>query len=355
MAITICGNCIDFGTYHMEIHPVGININGEFGHFGCGINPSQMMGTLCGYSAGSGSVPAPLEPGFDEYLIEKYSFTSDGSGSGVGQLLGGTQGGGNAGASSDTHGYTYGRAVEIEKFPFATDTNGTNTGELLAGSPVGVEGVNSTTHAYHSMGKNAAPSNYQKFPFSADTNASCVGDVVCTAPCVAAFGSKSDAYFVGGFSPHPPDDPGPYSTPTVCFGLEFIRKFPFASDATMTDHGEFAINLYARTGGNSTEAGYIHGGRDPNNSSSDIDKISFASDTGSSPAPGQLNDGIHSQAATSSDLSTYQTGGRRQQQSPTNCFVDCITKFTYSTEDTNAANVGELTQRTNTAAAHINH
>ena len=63
--------------------------------------------------------------------IQKFSFSSDGNGSDVGDL---TAARGNAGStsSSTTHGYTNGgnSSNVIDKYPFSSDANATDVGNL---------------------------------------------------------------------------------------------------------------------------------------------------------------------------------------------------------------------------------
>jgi hypothetical protein len=94
-----------------------------------------------GYIGGTSypGTPAPYGVSNQVKMIEKFSFSSDGACSAVGQL---TQARYGAGASSSTvSGYTHGgyggspvaTVVIIDKFPFATDTNATSVGQLVTG------------------------------------------------------------------------------------------------------------------------------------------------------------------------------------------------------------------------------
>ena len=106
--------------------------------------------------------------------IDKYSFSSDGNATDVGDLLAGLSSA--ATSASSTHGYAAGGGPTtdtIQKWSFAVDGNATDVGDLLGGMNYAA-GQQSSTSGYSSGGSDASgtPSNViQKFPFSSDANA----------------------------------------------------------------------------------------------------------------------------------------------------------------------------------------
>ena len=121
--------------------------------------------------------------------IEKFSFSSDGNGSDVGDLTLSRRYA--AGQSSTDSGYTSGGnfsdshptlTTTIDKFPFASDGNATFVGNLSTGvnSNFNMCGQSSTASGYASGGSTGAfPSinTIDKFPFASDNNASDIGDL----------------------------------------------------------------------------------------------------------------------------------------------------------------------------------
>lgn len=218
--------------------------------------------------------------------INKRSFSSDGSESNIGDLdLSGTDGvSRNMGNSSSTDGYHSGGLAPvannrkaINKFSFSSDGNGTNIGDLTTtnASYVGKgegAGISSPTDGYVVGGSNPAIpefSSIDKFPFAADGNATNIGDLPRTTRNHAGQNSATHGYISGGTSP------------TIPSGLNNnIEKFAFASDTTTaTDVGDLTAGRYGGAGTSSTSSGYTAGGHYPAPSLGFIiDKFPFASD-----------------------------------------------------------------------------
>ncbi len=116
--------------------------------------------------------------------IEKISFSTDGNATDVGDLTIARMY--MSGQSSETHGYTSGGAVpggyvsdyrdRIDKFSFTSGGNATDVGNLLAAKFGNGAGHSSTVSGYTSGGD---PATYQieKFPFSTDANSTDVADL----------------------------------------------------------------------------------------------------------------------------------------------------------------------------------
>jgi len=87
--------------------------------------------------------------------IEKFSFTSDGNGSDVGDLSVARRG--VAGQSSTVSGYTSGGGTPtysdvIDKFPFSSDGNASDVGNLTVARGLGLAGQSSSDNGYSSGG-----------------------------------------------------------------------------------------------------------------------------------------------------------------------------------------------------------
>ena len=149
--------------------------------------------------------------------------------------------GGATGHSSETHGYLAGGHTQpatgsnvIQKFSFSSDGNATDVGDLTYNSWWG-SGSSSTTHGYHAGGyKNPPSSPYpistrndiQKWPFSSDTNATDVGDLTYDAAHRSIGGSSpSNGYSLGNAD-----------------NSNVIEKYSFSSDGNATDIANFGTN-----------------------------------------------------------------------------------------------------------------
>jgi len=268
--------------------------------------------------------------------IQKFSFTSDSNATDVGELPIGH--GRSAGASSTVSGYVFAgfnptsfpTGVDaISKFPFSSDSGGTDVGELL--TAVRKPGsTNSPTHGY-STGGAANPSSVilstiQKFPFSSDTGSSDVGEIASNNELESPSGTSSftHGYLHGGRDPN--ESPSSITT---------IQKHPFSSDSGTTLVGDLTLGTYeaGATGSSSSTHGYRIGGYgNTNNGVDQIEKYPFSSDTTSSDV-GELSVARYGNTGTQSTLNGYSFGGGLAQTN--------IDKFTFSS-DVSATNVATL-------------
>ena len=146
--------------------------------------PPVFQGTNYGYATGGhGPAGAPSLTN----AFEKFSFTSDGNATDVGDLTVGRYGA--MGQSSDVSGYTSGgrklftpleppHVNIIDKFPFSSDANATDVGDMTVSRLFGA-GQSSAANGfgYTSGGTPGAINVIDKFPFATDDNASDVGDL----------------------------------------------------------------------------------------------------------------------------------------------------------------------------------
>ena len=268
----------------------------------------SFQGSNYGYASGGDGFPAWSAI---SNVIEKFSFTSDGNATDVGDLTAARAS--YAGQSSTTHGYTSGGyggtyVTIIDKFPFSTDTNATYIGDRTL-YKYGAAGHSSETYGYTSGG---FPSNnsIDKFPFSTDANATDVGDLTVARYNTTGQSSTTHGYTSGGDTP----------------SSNVIDKFPFATDANATDVGDLSSTKSAGAGQSSTTHGYNSGG-----TSNTIDKFSFTSDENAT-SVGTLSVSRTRIAGQSSTASGYSSGGDNS---------NVIDKFPFAT-DADATDVGDL-------------
>jgi len=268
-------------------------------------------------------------------VIQKYSFSSDGNSSDVGDLTLARRD--LAGQSSSDNGYSTGghtgsgtHSNVIDKFPFAVDANATDVGDLTQNIKEQT-GQSSTTHGYASGGYAPPPASpndvnvIEKFSFSVDGNATDVGDLtVGRRSRPAGQTSSSYGYTSGGFGFGVGFPPGRYNT---------IDKFPFSTDANATDVGDLTALRSGLAGQSSSENGYTSGG----NTNNIIDKFPFSSDANATDV-GDLTNSPNDPSGQSSTASGYTAGG---YSIPTTSYLNVIDKFPFAT-DANAADVGDL-------------
>lgn len=264
-------------------------------------------------------------------VIQKYSFSSDGNATDVGNLLNNRHR--SAGESSTTHGYASGGAVPspppgpteatnaIEKWPFATDTNASDVGDLTESKQYPI-GQSSTANGY-ATGGFPNLNTIEKFPFSSDANATDVGDLTVGRNEGGGQSSETDGYFSGGA--------GSGTSQNT------IDKFPFSSDANATDVGNLTEARMRLAGGQSSaDNGYTSGGlpafSEPNTNI--IDKFPFSSDANATDV-GDLTQARGYSSGTSSSSSGYAAGGFAPPE------VNTIDKFPFAS-DANATDVGDL-------------
>ena len=295
----------------------GANVWTNIGAGSGDVVPYVFQGSSYGYAAGSSDSSANV--------INKYSYTSDGAGTDVGDLS--VRRGWTAGQRSQTHGYVAGgetgggatRLDIIDKMAFATDGTATDVGNLVAGNEQNI-GCSSSTHGYSTLGNYASSNvNIEKFSFSADGNASDVGDYYGIYRWHgAAASSATYGYVAVGVNG------GTYHNQ--------INKWAFATDGTATDVGNLTTTIGNTTGQSSTTYGYRSGGLIPSTSDV-IDRWSFSSD-GDATDVGNLTVARHSQAGSSSTTYGYCAGG----SGPSNV----IDKWAFASATVNASDVGDL-------------
>jgi hypothetical protein len=223
----------------------------------------------------------------------------------------------------------------IDKFPFATDTNATDVGDLVLARHA-VASQSSTIHGYTSGGYSPSQVNtIDKFAFSADFNATDVGNLSQIRVSSSGQSSFTHGYTSGGIL-----------TPPFINPFNTIDKFTFYSDSNATDVGDLTQSRYHGAGQSSTLSGYTSGGYSPPQVNT-IDKFSFAVNNNASDV-GDLTQARRHGSGQSSTTHGYLSGGTTTSPAEPG-IVNTIDKFPFST-DTNASDVGDLTQARNGVA-----
>jgi len=355
MAITVCGNCIEFGgSYTLRSTAPGFCLNGVIKAASgfCDTRFSPVQGTVSGYTSlgGRGGLAGPPNDAPQTDAIDKFPFSSDTNATDVGEMT--IRRKGAAGQSSSTHGYAAGGVKfpatllcnTIDKFPFTSDTNGTDVGDLSV-ARVNSSGQSSLTHGYTSAGAvcDCAPiptlpgfwDRIDKFPFSSDSNASDIGELVQARASVAGQSTCDSGYVTRGCV----NNNGLVNT---------IEKFPFSADTPATDVGEIDPIKSGSAGQSSQTHGYVSGGDSPIFDA--IAKFSFSNETNSGDV-GELSQARTVAAGQSSTASGYTSGGSDPTAGPSGPEVNYIDKFPFSS-DASATDVGDLTQVRFRASGH---
>ena len=268
-------------------------------------------------------------------VIDKYSFTSDGSAADVGDLTSNLRF--LSGNSSSTDGYAVGGqgSSNIQKFSFSSDGNASNVG-TQSFERYGTAGQSSSTDGYTTGGFNPGALNIiDKFPFASNGTATDVGDLVVSRAYVTGVSSSTVGYSAGG-------NGWPGSNP---LSRDTIDKFPFASDSNATDVGDLTLaSAQNKAGQNNSTHGFVSGGWDGNLASgptagvTTIEQFSFSTD-GNTTDVSDLATGAREVTGTSSTTSGYNVGGVTQA----NAITNSIQKYSFSTLAT-ASGIGSLTQ-----------
>ncbi|MDP7368668.1 MAG: hypothetical protein QGH83_15575 [Candidatus Pacebacteria bacterium] len=120
--------------------------------------------------------------GGSHFIIEKYSFSVDGNSVDVGDLTASTYAAYCAGASSATHGYRAGgndggtnKTNVIDRWSFSSDGDASDVGDLVTAAG-NMGGTSSTTHGY-SVAGHSTDGGIQKWAYAASSTATSVGNL----------------------------------------------------------------------------------------------------------------------------------------------------------------------------------
>lgn len=204
--------------------------------------------------------------------ILKYSYSTDGDATNIGEL-GASQGNRVGSSSNESYGFWHGSGSPysidaITKTTWATDGDSVDTGGDLTFYPYAVGGHSSATHGYASAGQDhvGAPTNViQKYSFAISSGtATDVGDLTTGTKHDQDCQSSTDYGYAGASSGQGGSSPATK-----------IDRFAFASDGNSTDWGTLGITVEHPTGNSSTTHGYT-GGSGASPYLNHIQKISFA-------------------------------------------------------------------------------
>jgi hypothetical protein len=214
--------------------------------------------------------------GLGQNVIDRHHFANATDSTDVGDVSFSSQ---VTGCSSSTHGYVCANSgagtpagVTIEKFSNTSTGNTTNVGDLTHNHNSTGGGTSSADYGYTTGASYPAGQGgdkIDKFSFASDGNATLNGLLANSVQLYSngAFASTTYGYIAGG------GNAGPDTHSNV------IQKWTFASDGNASDVGDL---LTAMTDLNnqtscSTTAGYVHGGY-TSGWTSQIQKVSTASD-----------------------------------------------------------------------------
>jgi hypothetical protein len=178
------------------------------------------------------------------------------------------------GCSSATHGYYAGGNLnkDIHKYSHSTDGNATDVGEI-AGDTSNYSrratGSSSYSHGYYAAGSYFS-NQIHKFSFASESTQTDVGDLLNRVTAVSSSSSYTHGYVHGGYGNLNGSAPHSY--------LDTIQKYSFATDANATDVGN---SRHGSTGGGSSSS-LDYGYQSSGGLGDYIDKYSHVTDGNSS-------------------------------------------------------------------------
>ena len=280
------------------------------------VSPWAFQGTQYGYRAGGYNLSTGTQD-----VIEKYSFTSDGNATNVGDTQNAKHY--RCGGTGTTHGYSGGGAStgEIDKWSYSSDGDSTDVGDLALGQSHNVASSSDGSYVFWHDGQGAPAPNYgntgiTKNAFASDGNSvDTGGDLLDNIDSSGGHSSSTHGYNSGGT------------------GLNQIQKFSFAiSSGTASDVGNLTQTKDKHSCYSSTDYGYSAG-----TASSDvIDRFAYASD-GDATDWGDLNYSPSRASGTSSTTHGYTHGGHIGVT-----YKNHISKISFASAGT-SGDVGDLT------------
>jgi hypothetical protein len=257
--------------------------------------------------------------------IERFSLTSDGDSSDVGDLSVARMGCGGATDVTTSYGYMQGGSTStyvttIDRFAMVSGGAASSVGDTTLGR-YAYGASSSSTHGYYHGGEISGgyTNTIDRFAYGSTSDSTDVGDLTVTGGEVGGGTSEFYGYAVGG-----------YLRETV------IDKYSFASGTqNAADVGDLSVGRSGANGVSSSSTYIYLGGGYAGGSSNVIDKVAIASD-GDATDVGNLTQVRYHPAGTSSTTYGYCSGGR-------NPYYNVIDKFSFST-DGDATDVGNLTR-----------
>ena len=278
----------------------GANVWTNVGAGSGNVQPWAFQGTQYGYRSGGYNLSTGAQN-----VIEKYSFTTDGNSTDVGDMT--TAGHYACGGTGTTHGYVGGYAStgKIEKWSYSSDGNSTLVGTLALSQSHDVGSSANSSYGFWHGGGDPYVAHITKTSWSSDGNSvDTGGDLSDSRGSVGGCTSSTHGYGVGGQSSNiiekyafsissgTVSDVGDltqtkfshscYSSETYGYAAgttssNVIDRFPFASDTNATDWGDLNYSPNRAAGTSSTTHGFTHGGEVSGSYKNHISKIAFAS------------------------------------------------------------------------------
>ena len=316
--------------------------------------PYVYQGSSYGYAAGGYSYILPLAP-YQEgnhTNIDKWSFSSDGNATKVGDLANIVSGRNTSGeadsgsangasACSDTHGYhiggwdSPGASDIMGKWAFATDSDGVDIGDMHD-TRSNSSGFSDGNTGYVAGGDSppAITDMIQSLAFSSDAVADTTQNLSTVRCRAAACQTTTYGYHLGG------------AETLTATAVNTIERFQFATTNHAVDVGDLTIGARreAKSGTSSTTHGYVCGGTTAVAATklNSIEKVQFVATANST----DVADILVSKPALSGQSST--THGYYAGHITSSAGSDDIAKYSH-TSDANATDVGNLTVRTGNA------
>jgi len=284
------------------------------------VQPWAFQGTAYGYMAGGNPT---------HNVIQKYSFSTDGNATDVGDLT--TARAYPCGSTAVTHGYSGGENTSpssIDKWSYSTDGNSTSIGNL-AQAHGRVATASNESYGFWCAGGTPSPNTtmISKSTWASDGNSvDSGGDISQILLAVGGHSSGTYGYCSGG------------ERPSDGAMINEIQKYSFSiSSGTTTDVGDLTIIRRDQDCQSSTDYGYAgaSGGPGPANR---IDRFAFASDANATDW-GTLGITVQHPSGTSSTTNGYCAGSGH---SP---YLNHIQKISFASAGT-SADIGDLTNST---------
>ena len=308
-----------------------------------GFSVASINGSSYGFR-GFGGHPAP----YASNIIDKYSYTSDGNATDVGDLLGSRTM--SISSSTATHGFSLGSYPTgyAEKYSHTSDGNSTQIPGLGTPAYFGSGNTSDTNHYITQHYGTAVPgfgpqynSGVVKAPIASEDAYSDTGVDWSAAGSSNASGMSAQSYTHGyvlaigaGFG-------------ATLASSNKIEKFPFAAEDASSDVGDLT-KVRGQKADNSYENvyGFSSGGNNPGSSPNtvfnEIERISFASDGNGTDVADLSQARVHG-AGTNSTTHGYMHGGSTGVgPNPGPGHVNTIDKFPF-TSGSNSTDVGDLT------------
>ena len=309
-----------------------------------GFSVASINGSAYGFRA-TGGWPGS----YVSNVIDKYSYTSDGNASDVGDLTGNKAF--SISGSTKTHGYSYASypAGVAEKWSHTSDGNSTQIPGLSTPTYFGT-GNTSDTYHYITQGYNAfTPSvgnpnintDIVRAPIASEDAWSDTGmdwsQVTGSSGQGMAVQSHTHGYVLsvgGGY-------------PRTAAGTNKIEKFPFAAEDATSDVGDMTHPRSQKTDNSYNNTyGFSSGGNNPSSSAptvlNEIERISFASDGNGTDIADLSQARVHGSGTNSTTHGYVHGGSTSTSPHPGPAYVNTIDKFPF-TSGSNATDVGDLT------------